>query len=485
MEIQHPNLDSSIFDPNHNYNYGWGYHNVAANFDAGERCMLEKISAHHGQRCGHLPDTPNIGILVEATTSILSDQINYLSRMLKQPISIQQINQPAPLTGLAVPYLNTTATEQTLNKLGLDVWGLPSLMVERTKNKADFHQDVRELGIDNFAVPDFRVVPVDQLVEAGNQYLTSIENLYSWAGLRGCYPVGLMLRSAQSAANYGSCSLVEAGKRFVLMENGDPNKAKTFDGPLETLKAAKNYIKGSALADTNVESRVIMTRFMKLAESPGLSVVIFQGEIYPLSWNGQVTEDGGTTCIGTSSYNLTKNGQTARLDLEPLSTEAFGKFLRAEAKFLGIDFKTISGGVANIDIMVPGHRERYLQRLLNQHTPFLIAEANPRWTNWTDALSYCLGTKGVVRSVNNFRSAINDGVLTLDAYPFPTDTPLSRIREVIEALDNELEKEGTRILVRMIDNPTGLIITGDIKLALDSLNQRKNLTNHATMYKIR
>ena len=77
-------------------------------------------------------------------------------------------------------------------------------MVQRLKNKADFHQFVEELQLEGMAVPEYTIAPLAAVPQAALRLLGSMETIISQAGVRD-YPMGVMLRGAESDGHYGSC----------------------------------------------------------------------------------------------------------------------------------------------------------------------------------------------------------------------------------------------------------------------------------------
>jgi hypothetical protein len=60
---------------------------------------------------------------------------------------------------------------------------------------------------------------------------------------------------------------------------------------------------------------------------------------------------------------------------------------------------------------------------------------------------------------------IQEGIVAVDKYPFPAHIDPQAVRECIFQRDDLLKHEGTRVICRMLDNPMGIIFTGDIDKA--------------------
>jgi len=149
----------------------------------------------------------------------------------------------------------------------------------------------------------------------------------------------------------------------------------------------------------------------------------------------------------------------------------FEAFLRKTAEKCGADFATMRA-VANVDIMIPGELERTLQKKRKQPPMNYLAECNPRWTNYTDAIITMLGASRKEPTIDNMRAVIQAGISTIDKYPLPVDIDPHILRDHIFERDQILQQAGTRIICRMAKNPMGLIFAGDLKLAqqeMDSL----------------
>lgn len=463
----------SIFGPSRNGNIGWGYHNVGSVFPASTPELYEKIAAHYGQRCTHFPDTHQLGVIVETRNPIINSQMEYLSQILGKKITIRTFEDLGQQPGsLVVPYINISSTEQRLKASGFEVWGLPSRMVDVLKNKADCHNIITQLGIPNFETPPFELVAVDKLPTQAMSHLKSIEESYAKVGLSGNYPIGIMLRGAESGGNYGACILVEEKGQPVVIADGDAKTKKSFKCWDQALTQAQTYLQSTASANIQVEPRVVMSRYMQLESSPGISAFIIDGKAIAIGWNDQVQDIGSSACIGTSTYQPKNEVQTRwQSEFEEQTSEAFCNFLLATANKLGVNSNTIRG-VANVDLMIPGALECEYQRRLG-HTPRItVAEINPRFTAWTGALLTVIAAEGKEKTITEILNTRDHGVLEAVKYPLNINgTSLNIVRDRIQELDDRLKPSGTRIIVNICDNPMGLIFSGDIPRAQHELSQ--------------
>ena len=143
--------------------------------------------------------------------------------------------------------------------------------------------------------------------------------------------------------------------------------------------------------DQEKETRIVISRYIDMVDSPGMSVVIMDGRIESLGWNGQLQQNGSKACIGTSTYKPA-NASLARLQkiYEGQTLAYFEAILRRAAQKCGVDFASMRG-VANIDIMLPSELEEMLQKKRGYKPSHYVAECNPRWTNYTDAIMTVIG----------------------------------------------------------------------------------------------
>jgi hypothetical protein len=138
--------------------------------------------------------------------------------------------------------------------------------------------------------------------------------------------------------------------------------------------------------------------------------------------------------------------------------------LRKTAQQCGVQFATIRG-VANLDLMIPGELEQRLRRQRKQPAGNYLAECNPRWTNYTDAIMTILGANRREQTIYNMKAAVAAGICTIDKHPLPENVHPQGVRVCIAERDDVLKQEGTRIICRMAKNPMGLIFAGDVARA--------------------
>ena len=217
--------------------------------------------------------------------------------------------------------------------------------------------------------------------------------------------------------------------------------------------------------------RVVISRYIDVADSPGMSVVIMDDRVESLGWNGQLQKPGSKACVGTSTYTPnTVYMQSMQQAYEEKTTAFFEALLRSTAQRCGIDFASLRG-VANLDIMIPGELERRLQRARKQPEGNYLAECNPRWTNYTDAIMTVLGVNRKEQTIYNMKEVIQAGICTIDKHSLPEGLDPQSVRACIAERDAVLQQDGTRIICRMAKNPMGLIFVGDVARAQQEVNE--------------
>src|SRR5947209_1530549 len=192
---------------------GAGFHNVGSGvLRASNETVVKKVELHYGERCGHLPlEARNVHVLVDLPTPAIRSQMEYLSRLFGKAVTpvtsgeFKAEKKRAPeQVPLVVPYVNVPETETFLqDELGAEAWGLPGKMTTVLKNKADFYHLVDEFGLDGFYPPDYTISSVYIVAEEARNFLCYVEDIYKQAGIAHSYPLGVMLRAAESDGNYG------------------------------------------------------------------------------------------------------------------------------------------------------------------------------------------------------------------------------------------------------------------------------------------
>ncbi len=466
-------LNESLFIAHTPVEIGAGFHNIGSGvLRASHKEMIDKIEAHYGERCGHIPfDARRIRVLVDTPTPDIDAQIAYLSQLFGKEIKAvtfedlkaekEALSVESPLI---VPYVNVPETEQRIKgAVGGTAWGMPSNMVHLLKNKADFYRFADEIDLAGFRTPDYKISDIYDISTDAMEFLSEVEDIYRKAGLAQKYPLGIVLRASESDGNYGSCLVYERDGSIIVLPDGDANYTQSYTNWNDAIVASQKCL--FAAMNVQKEQRVVISRFVDIADSPGMSVVILEGQVESLRWNGQLQGQDSKACVGTSSY-IPKDSYLRHVQQrdEDQTTVIFEKLLKQAAMKCDIDFASIRG-IANIDIIVPGTLERELQKRRKQEPGHYLAECNPRWTNYTDAIMTIMGANRKTPTVNNMRTVIQEGIFTIDKSILPANVDPRVVREYIWKIDDILKQDGTRIICRMTKNPFGLIFAGDIRKA--------------------
>ena len=475
MDILHTALFSSPLPRT----LGVGFHNVGSKgvLRASDETTVKYVQHYYGERCGHLPlDAGNICTLVDLPDADIRSQMAYLSVLFGKaitPITFDELKgkkEKAPgQAPLVVPYINVPEVETHLHSdLGAESWGLPGKMTHVLKNKASFYQLVDEFGLEGFCTPDYTIASVYDVARAAENFLRQVEELYERTGVSGSYPRGVMLRAAEEDGNYGCCLAYEHAGHIVVVPDGAADHAHYCTRWKEALALSQEHL--ATTMNVQKEARVVISRYIDFADSPGMSVVIMENRVESLGWNSQLQKPGSKACIGTSTY-IPKNAYMQRMQqaYEEQTTTFFEALLRRTAHHCGINFASIRG-VANLDIMIPGELEKRLQRQRKQPESNYLAECNPRWTNYTDAIMMVLGANRKPQTISNMKAVISAGICTLDKHPLSEKVDPQSVRARIAEKDDVLKQEGTRIICRMAKNPMGLIFTGEIARAQREVN---------------
>lgn len=450
---------------------GIGFHNIGRGgvLRAANETTMRYVQDYYGERCGHLPlNLPDRRVLMSSPTPEIRAQILYLASLFGKsltPVTFAELQQeqrerPAQVP-LIVPYINTPEAEAfAQEELGGESWGLPGRMTHILKNKASFYQLADEYGLDGFYPPDYRVVDIQQVARESSLFLGWIEDLYHLSGLAGSYPLGLMLRVSEEDGNYGCCLVYEEGGRVLVVQDGDSEHTQSYVRWEDALTASQSHL--AETMNIEKESRVVMSRYLDVADSPGISVVVLDDEVVSLGWNGQLQKPGSKACVGTSTYTPA-NAEVRRMQqaYEEQTATFFEAFLRQTAQRCAAPFAAIKG-VANLDIMIPSEQERRLRKARKQPEGNYLAECNPRWTNYTDAILTLLGATRREQTIAHMQAAIAEGICTLDKHYLPAHVDPQQVRARIAERDELLQAEGTRIICRMAKNPMGLIFAGDV-----------------------
>ncbi len=471
-------LNESLFLSSAPEELGAGFHNIGSGvLRASNKDMVDKLEAHYGERCGHVPlDARRLRVLVDTPTPDIDAQVAYLSQLFGKElkaVTFEDLKAEQEALSLdhvlVVPYVNVPEADQRIRgAVGGVSWGMPSSMVHLLKNKADFYRFADELDLEGVRTPDYRISNIYDISTDAIAFLANIEDIYKKAGLAQRYPLGIVFRTAESDGNYGSCLVYERGGTVIVLPDGDADHTQSYTSWRDAIVASQRNL----LSTMNLqkEQRVVISRFIDIADSPGMSVVLLDGQIESLRWNGQLQGQDSKACVGTSSY-IPRNSYLRQVQqqYEDQTAIFFATLLKQAARRCNSDFPSIRG-IANIDIIIPGPYEKELQKRRKQEPVNYLAEGNPRWTNYTDAIMTIIGVNRKEPTVNNMRAVIQDGIFTIDKSLLPANVDPRVVREYISKIDDILKQDGTRIICRMTKNPMGLIFAGDVKRAQEEFN---------------
>jgi len=458
---------------------GVGFHNVGSEgvLRASNETMIKYVQHYYGERCGHLPlNAWNVRAVVSLPTAEIQAQMTYLSALFGKDVTPTTFDElkmekgkTPELIPLVVPYINVPEIETRLqNELGAESWGLPGKMTHVLKNKASFYQLVDEFGLEGFYPPDYTIASIYEVAREAERFLRRVEDVYKKAGVAEVYPLGVMLRAAEEDGNYGCCLAYENAGGIIVVQDGDADHAQYYTQWQEALAVSQTHL--ATTMNVQKEARVVISRYIDFVDSPGMSVVIMENRVESLGWNGQLQRPGSKACIGTSTY-IPKNAYVQRMqqEYEEQTAAFFETLLRWTAQQCGVEFASIRG-VANLDIMIPGELEKRLRRRRKQPVGNYLAECNPRWTNYTDAIMTILGANRREQTIYNMKAAVSAGICTIDKHPLPENVDPQSVRAGITERDDFLKQEGTRIICRMAKNPMGLIFAGDVAKAQQEVN---------------
>lgn len=459
------------------------------------------LNTHYGSRGGALDwSRPEVGLMVTTATPAVREQAEYLGATAGRPLKVYEIqdlqngHHGHPADTLVVPYIHTQQTEDEVKAMGQESWGLPPQMVWQLKNKVRFHEAVTATNVESFEVPEYKIATLSNVARVAKEILKESERMYSEHDMSGRYPMGVVIRAEESDGNYGNLIAHElTDGRIKVLVNGEPLQKKVNGELVE----APPYRKGTwnralhdaklALQDSTargVNPRFVVSRFMDLADSPGMSLVLNNGYVETLGWNTQIQAEGTKQCIGTEKYH-TKNPYLKKMqrEYENKSAEDFARFLKESAKDLKIPFDSISG-IINVDIMLPGPLEMELRRKRGQDEGYYVAESNARFTNYTDATMAALGLTGGDPTPRQIQKTVWHGVTSIDRMDLKSASP-EAVRAELYEIDQQAKAGGDpdRAFMRMPDSPNaGIILTGDRKRALGKMESAIKRAKERVVY---
>lgn len=460
--------EQNIFSNGNPPEIGIGKHNVGSGvLRESDSATVNRIDAIYGARLGHLPNATGQHIaLIEARHQSYTTRLHlqYLSSVYGvriEQMTSQQINA-LPGSKLVVPYINT-ADVDTVNGHNTRRWGLPRPIVDALKDKAQSHRDMLELQTPDITPVNFIVTSADEMNTDAHPFIAQIAQGYEEHGLESVYPVGLMIRPHECDGGYGNAVLEQTNHGISFTPDGDTGRTEHFETWEGALKAANKHVRSST---THRNPEVVMSRLIDVEESPGMTVLMIDGQPHSLGWNGQLMHDHSKACVGTTTFTpRTHFSQRVKDDFEIASAEALSNHVHAVARKHGIDLKG-TRGLVNVDLMIPGQLEReYLLRSGQNTRTIYVAEFNPRWTNSSDATAAVVWATSRNHTAGEYQRTVERGLLAIDKEIVPPRCTEERYQRAL-TINDRLRKEGDGVILRMPGNATiGVIYHGNVQRA--------------------
>lgn len=464
------------------------WHNVAGEhgvLNAAAQSVADYVQGHYTARAiDHIPyTTAHKCYVLTPDPPKLNGQASYrqqLSGMVFQPInSFNDI--PEHERALFLPYIRITdiPSERSLLR-----YGLPPQVTTALKDKVALHQWMMTHDMQAY-IPNFIGCRIADIPEQGLRMLEAVTAMHDVAGTRGTYPVGVVLRSAYSDGNFAMALVIEATEdfqsgeqsvsrgQFILKPDGKTASLQVFDDARLAFEAARDHLYQAN--DTTIDDRVVMTRWIDVRVSPGLCTAVTGTTIHTFPFNGQYMEPGHTACTGTMSFAAAVGEAFA----EDISTahlaQAQHLLTTITQQFCGQDEIY---AMLNIDGMVVGELEKQLWEQAPQFrdrfgfdeayqpraydpSKILLAEVNPRDTNWTLAMKAVLQANHLPCTIENLQALANGQgiqVLARDHWHLPPQMSIEEAREKLLDYHAQLAEDGEGFIMRMPDSPAGVII---------------------------
>jgi hypothetical protein len=493
------------------FRLGMADHNVGDCVPALNSASRRYIDTYYPSRAFHIPKTPagakertRMGFVVAGTDRqidrAVKEQIIYLNG-LKEGLSVERFTPDAiHKKTLVVPYINTSRKEQEIRASGAEVYGLPGVMTDLLKNKAESHRLVTEFDSDTFqVVKGYEIIDVGTVAESGERFLSEIEAGYTELGLYDAYnnanAIGVVYRSATSDGGYGNCVVKKTGNEWTVSYDGEKEATVSFSTYQEAFKYAQDYL--LSLTDQTVERRIVMSRLIDKVDSPGMSLIIQDDHIISLGWNGQMQHDGMTACVETANY-IPRKGyeeycEKIQKEFGQIMIDGYEQFLRFLAEKNGIKFANIRG-IINIDFMIPTELEFERQRRSGEKRHLPVAEFNPRFSEYTNPLIGGTLLSDVEQTPQELIRIAERGVHTFAKYPLPVGVDPGKVREELGKRyhNNKLEEGMVVVLIapdlhsfethdgKPVQPLMGLVIYGNeeegkkaIKAAIDKVRKEQ------------
>ena len=390
-------------------------------------------------------------------------------------------------SALFLPYIRLSDI-----KLDADIqwhrYGLPPDLTQHLKNKAIMHRWLLQVGLTQNMV-NFVACNIDDIPSAGQRMLTQIKAMLDDLGMSDTYPLGLMVRGAQTDGNYGAGFLhqlhhddlftgAKAGQ-ILVKRDGNATDADVYDEWGPALQALRDHI--DATTNRDVEQNVVMSRFMDIDIAPGMSAILEGGKLHFMDFNGQYIAPGSSACTGTTSFDHQFRDQAnpIRQAYYTQSTEMLQAI--CDKLFEGRADRDHINGNINIDMMVVGPKEAELwkrsegtkwrdnaNRFDDDYAPVpydpqysRFAEINPRETNWTLALKAVLQAEKrpiTIKAMQDLAAGRDIRLLSRDHWQLSRFDDADMLRTAMLEHHQYLQSQGEGLILRMPDNPAGVIV---------------------------
>ncbi|MBN1169314.1 hypothetical protein JXA63_05510 [Candidatus Woesebacteria bacterium] len=460
--------EQNIFSNGNPPEIGIGKHNVGSGvLRDSDRQIINKIDAMYGARLGHLPNATSRHIALiekphQSTTSKM--HLEYLSTMYGvriEQMTAKEVNE-LPGSKLVVPYIYTADVDR-VNGPNTRKWGLPRALVDALKNKAQAHLDMRELQTHGILPVNFDVTNTDRLTTDTLPFITGVEQSYDYYGVANKYPVGVMIRPQGCDGGYGNAVVEQTQRGIAYTPDGNNERTEYYSSWKAALGAAEGHVRSSS-KDANPE--IVVSRFIDVEDSPGMTMFMIDGESHSLGWNGQLMSANGKACVGTTTFNpISPYSKRMKSEYEDRSAEALANHIHAVAEKHGVNLNG-TRGLLNVDLMIPGEAERlYLERSGQNPNIIYVAEFNPRWTNGSDAAAAVVWATRREHTAREYMQTVRGGLLAVDKEKVPYRSSEERYDRALR-INEDLREQGSGVILRMPGQDTiGVIYHGDTQEA--------------------
>ncbi len=441
------------------------YHNVGYGVLRGsDEATQQRIHEYYGSRGGHLPDGYESAVLVPDAGNVeVQKQFEYLSEAMDRNIRVIDISAYKNLKGriLLNPYINIDTVSRDHSGPDIVVWGLPHELTDRLKNKVHSNTDIQRLSEETdipLAIPDMWISHIRELPEVGLTAVTQIQAMYDQYTPEYNQFFGVIFRNGEADGGYGNVVMKRTKEGYwdVCPNAGEVYQLQNIE---DALLLSQNFLRQSM--NEAIEPRVVINRLIEKEDSPGMSVLFLGGEVHSLGWNGQIPSKSGEACVGTMKYVPTNEYLRRYQDRhEEESAWAFAQYVYAVSEAQGIDPTSIHG-IANVDIMIPGKLEQlFLARSNRNPDVVYVAECNPRWTNYSDAVSLVAWVKGFPLTVEGFKQVIQEGIVAVDKVPHSQKSRDS-LRNAVKKTSAQMGEKDGAILRMPSEKTAGIIYYGN------------------------